>query len=189
MHINTTVLVYLVSCAYIVSTTIILVYVTELNTTPSRAGKHSLGPPSLTFCTDEPDTGSKTGFDLVEDVSETMEISEYSTKESFSDTGVRCFRHGLGSSMSQPENINRRCMECARNDSPYPLVGTSMLCFEPIKDVHIYLRIDNTAVVAYVNKTGGLQSEHLCQLALQVWNWCLSRSLTISAEHLPGSLN
>ena len=108
MHINTTDLVYLFSCAYIVSTIIILVYVTELNTTPLRAEKHSLGPPLLTFCTDYPDTGSKTGFDLVEDVSETMEISEYSTKEIFSDTGVRCFRPGLGSSMSRPENINRR---------------------------------------------------------------------------------
>ena len=58
-----------------------------------------------------------------------------------------------------------------------------------LQDVHIHLRIDNTAAVAYVNKMGGLHSKNLCQLALQVWDWCLSRNLTISAEHLPGSLN
>ena len=58
-----------------------------------------------------------------------------------------------------------------------------------LQDVHVHLRIDNTAAVAYVNKMGGLHSKDLCQLALQIWDWCLSRNLTISAEHLPGSLN
>ena len=53
----------------------------------------------------------------------------------------------------------------------------------------MHLRVDNTAAVAYVNRMGGLHSKNLCQLALQVWDWCLSRNLTISAEYLPGSLN
>ena len=105
---------------------------------PSRSEKHSLGPPPLISCTDYPDSGSETGFDLVEDVSEMVEISENSTKESSSNTVVRCFRSGLGSCVSPPENIDRRCMKHTRDDPPHQLqgtscsmVGASMLCFEP----------------------------------------------------------
>ena len=58
-----------------------------------------------------------------------------------------------------------------------------------LQNAHVHLRIDNTTAVAYVNKMGGLHSKNLCHLALQVWDWCLTRNLTISAEHLPGSLN
>ena len=66
----------------------------------------------------------------------------------------------------------------------------SLQCYaSSLSDAHVHLRIDNTAAVAYVNKMGGLHSKDLCQLALQVWDWCLSRNLTISEEHLPGSMN
>ena len=110
---------------------------------PSSAEKHSLGPPPLIFCTDYPDSGSETGLDLVEDISETVEISEYSTEESSANTGVRCLRPGLGSSVSQPDNIDRRCMEYTRDDPSHQLqgtscsmVGASMLCFEPTGCTH-----------------------------------------------------
>ena len=78
-------------------------------------------------------------------ISETVEISEYSTEESSANTGVRCFRQGLGSSMSQPDNIDRRCMEYTRDDPSRQLQGTScsmvgvsisMLCFEPTGCTH-----------------------------------------------------
>ena len=60
-----------------------------------------------------------------------------------------------------------------------------------LQDVYLHLRIDNTAAVAYVNvnRMDSLHSKNLFQLALQVWDWCLSRNLTISAEHLLGSQN
>ena len=58
-----------------------------------------------------------------------------------------------------------------------------------LQDVYMHLWIDNIAAVAYVNRMGGLHSKNLCQLALQVWDWCLSRNLTILAEHLSGSQN
>ena len=112
---------------------------------PSSAEKCSLGPPPLIFCTDYPDSGSETGLDLVEDISETVEISEYSTEESSANTGDGCFRPGLGCNMSQPHNINRRCMEYTRDDPPHQLqlqgtscsmVGVSMLCFEPTGCTH-----------------------------------------------------
>jgi len=58
-----------------------------------------------------------------------------------------------------------------------------------MRNAHIHLRIDNTTAVAHIIKMGGTHSWHLCQLTIKVWNWCLDRSITISAEHLPGSLN
>ena len=110
---------------------------------PSRAKKYSLGPPPLIVCTDYPDSGSETGLDLVEDTSEMVEILKYSTEESSANTGVRCFRPGLRSSMSQPDNIDSRCMEYTRDDLSHQLqgtfcsmVGASMLCFEPTGCTH-----------------------------------------------------
>ena len=109
----------------------------------TRAEKHSLGPPPLIFCPDYTDTGSKTGFDVVEDISETVEISEYPTEESFSDAGIGCFRFGLGSSISQSENINRRCLEYTRDNPPHQLqgafcslAGAPVLCFNPTGCTH-----------------------------------------------------
>ena len=96
--------------------------------------KCSLGPPPHT---DYSDSGSQTGPDLV-DTTKTVEISEYSIKETSSDTGVRCFQPWLGGSVPQPENIDGRCMECDRHDTPHRLQGTfcsmvgpSVLCLEP----------------------------------------------------------
>ena len=81
---------------------------------------------------------------LVDDITETV---EYSTEESSSETGVRCFQPWLGTSMFQPENITcRRCMEYARDHPPHQLqgascsmVGASMLCFEPAECIHTSL--------------------------------------------------
>ena len=58
-----------------------------------------------------------------------------------------------------------------------------------MRNVHVHLKIDNTAAVVHINKMGGTHSTNLCQLALKMWNWCLDRQMTISAEHLPGSQN
>ena len=58
-----------------------------------------------------------------------------------------------------------------------------------MRNCHVHLKIDNTAAVAYINKMGGVPSRDLCQLALRMWNWCIDRHITISAEHLPGSQN
>jgi len=66
----------------------------------------------------------------------------------------------------------------------------SLSCYASnMRNSHIHLRIDNTTVVAHINKMGGMNSGHLWQLAIKVWNWCLDRCITISAEHLPRSLN
>ena len=50
-------------------------------------------------------------------------------------------------------------------------------------------RLDNVAAVTYINQKGGTTSTLLCQLAITVWTWCMSRNVTLTAEHLPGHLN
>ena len=54
---------------------------------------------------------------------------------------------------------------------------------------HIHLRLDNQTAVSYVNHMGGTQSHQLSTLATQLWEWCLKRGMTLSAEYLPGMEN
>ena len=53
----------------------------------------------------------------------------------------------------------------------------------------ILLRLDNVTAVTYINQKVGTTSALLCQLAITVWTWCMSRNVTLTAEHLPGHLN
>ena len=61
-----------------------------------------------------------------------------------------------------------------------------------IKDeqkIHVHLKVDNTTTVAYVNKMGGTKSLAMSNISKQLWDYCLQKEITITAEHLPGSLN
>lgn len=57
------------------------------------------------------------------------------------------------------------------------------------QNVHIHLKMDNTTAVTYVNKMGGTKSPILTNIAKDLWEYCLERKITLTAEHLPGSLN
>ncbi len=54
---------------------------------------------------------------------------------------------------------------------------------------HLLLQSDNRTTVAYLNRLGGTRSLPLLQLALRLWQWCLNRSVTIEAVHIPGLQN
>lgn len=54
---------------------------------------------------------------------------------------------------------------------------------------HVHLRVDNSATVAQINKMGGTRSPKLMTITRDLWNYCLSRQITATASHLPGSLN
>ena len=53
----------------------------------------------------------------------------------------------------------------------------------------VLLKMDNTSAVTYINQKGGTHSTQLCDLALQIWEWCIQKEITLQAEHLPGCLN
>ena len=58
-----------------------------------------------------------------------------------------------------------------------------------LTESRILLQMDNTTAVAYINKRGGTKSNKLTQLALDIWNICQSKKITLIAQHLPGIRN
>ena len=61
-------------------------------------------------------------------------------------------------------------------------------CFVKQSNCHILLLMDNTVAISYISQKGGTHSTQLCQLALDLWSWCMDRDITVHAEHLPGKL-
>ena len=48
---------------------------------------------------------------------------------------------------------------------------------------------DNTTVVSYINKEGGMKSGSLCALLWRLLMWCSQRQIVLRARHIPGHLN
>ncbi len=57
------------------------------------------------------------------------------------------------------------------------------------RNVHVKLSLDNTTAVAYISHMGGVKSVACNQLAKELWAWCISRSIWLTATHLPGVQN
>ena len=53
----------------------------------------------------------------------------------------------------------------------------------------VYLYMDNTSAISYLNRRGGTTSLSLSYLAKETWQWCMSRNISLVANHLPGHLN
>ena len=53
----------------------------------------------------------------------------------------------------------------------------------------ILIRSDNSTVVSYINKQGGTSCKILCNLALDLWQFCIIHNINISALHIAGELN
>ena len=44
-------------------------------------------------------------------------------------------------------------------------------------DIHIQIQIDNTTAVSYINNVGGSKSPLLNNLAIEIWQWCITRNI------------
>jgi len=51
------------------------------------------------------------------------------------------------------------------------------------------LRMNNATAVNYINQEGVQCFKDLCQLAIEIWTWCMEKNIILQAEHLPGQLN
>ena len=58
-----------------------------------------------------------------------------------------------------------------------------------LNNAHVLIQMDNTSAIAYVNKMGGAKQGVLDKHARSLWEWCLTRKITLRAEHIPGRLN
>ena len=55
--------------------------------------------------------------------------------------------------------------------------------------IHTDLKMDNVTAVTYVNKIGGTKSSILTDIAKDLWEYCLAKKITLTAEHFPEFLN
>ena len=53
----------------------------------------------------------------------------------------------------------------------------------------VLVATDNTTVVSYINKEGGMKSGPLCALLWRILTWCTRKQVTLRARHIPGHLN
>ena len=53
----------------------------------------------------------------------------------------------------------------------------------------VLVAMDNSAVVAYINKQGGTQSAEMYTLLWKIMTWCHHYHITLKARHIPGCLN
>ena len=61
--------------------------------------------------------------------------------------------------------------------------------FQNAKDIHILIRSENTTTVSTLNNMGTSHSTLCNQIGKQIWEWCIAKSIWISAAHIPGKLN
>ena len=89
--------------------------------------------------------------------------------------------NGLWNSQTRLLHIN--CLELLA-------VSLALKHFLPfLKEQHVLVRTDNTTVVAYINKQGGLRSRQLHTLAHRLIMWSSAHLLSLRATHVPGVLN
>ena len=53
----------------------------------------------------------------------------------------------------------------------------------------VLVAMDNSTVVAYINKQGGTHSADMCALLWKIMTWCHHYQITLKARHIPGCLN
>ena len=56
-------------------------------------------------------------------------------------------------------------------------------------DKIVLVATDNTTVLSYINKEGGLKLGTLCALLWRILTWCTKNQVTLKARHIPGRLN
>ena len=53
----------------------------------------------------------------------------------------------------------------------------------------VLVAMDNSTVVAYINKQGGTHSAEMCTLLWKIMTWCHRYHITLKARYIPGCLN
>ena len=88
-----------------------------------------------------------------------------------------------------------RVLVPTRKQAAYKLSGTkavflALKAFQDLcTDKIVLVATDNTTVVSYINKEGGMRSGPLCALLWGILTWCTRHQVTLKARHIPGRLN
>ena len=60
---------------------------------------------------------------------------------------------------------------------------------EQFQNQTVLVAMDNSTVVAYINKQGGSHSAEMCALLWKIMTWCHHYHITFKGRHIPGCLN
>ena len=58
-----------------------------------------------------------------------------------------------------------------------------------LSNIHVHLKMDNISALAHINKKGGTRSRQLVDATKNLWEHCLKKGITLTAEYLPGIQN
>ena len=93
----------------------------------------------------------------------------------------------LGHAASEISLLRRELMKPALKPEYHALCSSETKVFcHSLRNTHIRLMIDNTTAVAVINHMGTCHSDVLNTLSKQLWLWCLSRNIWVSAAHIAG---
>ena len=94
----------------------------------------------------------------------------------------RRIKQRVGRSLGRPH--------CKRNHLELKAVFLALKEFRTLVcNKTVLIATDNTTVVAYINKEGGMKSGSLCALLWRILSWCTRQQVTLRARHIPGRLN
>ena len=89
----------------------------------------------------------------------------------------------------------KRVLVTTRKQTAYKLSGTKTV-FLALKEFQdfcadkiVLVATDNTTIVSYINKEGGMRLGPLCALLWRILTWCTRKQVTLKARHIPGRLN
>ena len=69
-------------------------------------------------------------------------------------------------------------------------VKLALLSFSKNRKIRaIHFKIDNTTALRYFTNMGGVKSLKMIKLSKEIWDYLLSRRITITTEYLPSKLN
>ena len=75
----------------------------------------------------------------------------------------------------------------------YPELKAVFLALKEFQDLCtdkiVLVATNNTTVVSYINKEGGMRLGPLCALLWRILTWCTRKQVTLKARHIPGRLN
>ena len=98
--------------------------------------------------------------------------------------GAECDGQSTGGPWSLEEDgyhINEQEMVAARN---------GLMTFTKVRRVsRVHIKVDNTAALSYIVKMGGTRNDLMLEIAKEIWQYLMSKQITLTAEYIPTELN
>ncbi|KAL0197625.1 hypothetical protein M9458_006165, partial [Cirrhinus mrigala] len=102
------------------------------------------------------------------------------------DANDRRFPHGLGCGLKWPSHLPDWHINCLKIMAVFRALKYFL---QQLRGYHVLVRVDNTAVVSYINRQGRLRSCRLNRLAQQILLWAQDKFLSLRGIYIPGHMN